>query len=277
MPWKTKALRAMMLAAMTFALACGGDTGSVRGATTPPGEATSASRGSPLALANAAGGAGGYAENASAATGSVSGIVQGDRSPPDTTVVPTHDLLACSKFTRPLYPSMGGGVGNAVVWLSSVASGRANELPRRVTVTLQECELQPRVELIAAGGTVIVSSRDKVMSRLRFAAADTGVPQELRATVALNDAGQVVPLSDATKDAGLVTIRDDLHPWVRGYLAVAPHPFVSVTSADGKFTFHGVPAGSYTLVTWHEQFGVVSQPVTVRVGRDAHVEMTLRE
>ena len=230
-------------------------------------------------LAYAAGGPDGraYTLRASVATGTVAGTVKGAAPAPDTTIVPTHDQRACAQFTQSAYPAADSGVGNAVVWLSGVASGRANDVPRRVTMTLRDCRLSPRIERIAAGGTVILSSEDAIMSRFRFLDTDSLQGNDaLRATVTMNDEGQVVPLSDATRAPGIVAIRDDLHPWVRGFLAVAPHPFVAVTEADGRFSFDGVPAGSYTLVVWHERFGTTSQPITISAGQETKAEVQVR-
>ena len=80
--------------------------------------------------------------------------------------------------------------------------------------------------------------------------------------------GDASKMADAAKAPGLVQIRDDLHPWVRAYLAVTPHPFVAVTAADGQFRFDNIPPGRYTLVVWHERFGTKQQRVRV----DAHIE-----
>lgn len=263
-----------LLLSSAAAVSCGGDTRVEHTDSVTVRAIARTVSASPLALANAAGSAA-YVEKGGVATGSVAGVVSSDQKPADTTLVPTRDSLACPKTRRPVFPS-NGGVGNAVVWLAGVAAGRANDIPRRVMITLQECELQPRVERVAAGGTIIVGSRDKMMSRLRFVAADTGASPDSLATVALNDAGQVVPLSDASRAPGLVSIHDELHPWVRGYLAVAPHPFVAVTAPDGKFVFTDVPAGTYTLVTWHERFGITTQQVVVGAGQEARVEVTLK-
>jgi hypothetical protein len=129
----------------------------------------------------------------------------------------------------------------------------------------------PRVQRVAVGSTVLVNSRDAMRSRLRFVELGTGT---VRATVEHNDAGQVVPSTAASAAPGIVAIRDDLHPWVRGYLAVAPHPFVAVTGDDGIFRFERVPPGTYTLVVWHERLGARTQRVTVSAGVAANVRVT---
>lgn len=217
-----------------------------------------------------------YAANAArgAATGGVTGNVTSTVKPTDSIVVPTHDVLSCPRFTERSFSSRDGGIGNSVVWLAGVAAGPPDNAPRRATITLDDCQLEPRVQRIAAGGTLIVKSQDAVMSRLRF--SENGVSGALRATVSFNDAGQVVPTAGAADSAGIIAIRDDLHPWVRGYLAVTPHPFVAVTDDRGAFHFEGVPAGTYTLVVWHERFGTHTESVTVRGGADTKVSVSLR-
>ena len=108
---------------------------------------------------------------------------------------------------------------------------------------------------------------------LRLQFINVGGVSASRGTVLFNDAGQVVPTSDAAKVPGLVQIRDDLHPWVRAYLAVTPHPFVAVTAADGRFRFDGVPPGRYTMVVWHERFGTKQQRVRVDANVETRVEL----
>lgn len=222
-------------------------------------------------LARAAGGADGrrYLVRAAAVPGTILGVVTGG-SPRDTSIVPTHDLTVCRPFTEAAVPSTQGGVGNTVVWLEGVAEGPKDDAPRRVTLTLDGCRITPRVQRVAAGGTVMVNSRDAMMSRLQFIAAGESTS---RATIMLSDAGQVVPTSDATMPAGLVEVRDDRHPWVRAWIAATPHPFVAVTGADGQFRFDNVPPGKYTLVAWQERMGVRRIAVRVDAGVQARVEL----
>lgn len=196
----------------------------------------------------------------------------GERASRDTIVVPTHNMAACEPFTQRAVPSAEDGVGNAVVWLVGVASGPSDAASRRAPLRLAGCRLEPRVQRVPVGGTMMITSRDAMMSRLRF--VDVGGDGAARATVLFNDVGQVVPTSAATARAGLIEVRDDLHPWVRAYIAVAPHPFVAVTVADGKFRFDGVPTGRYTLVVWSEVLGTRTRELVVTSGVETRIDIT---
>jgi len=222
-------------------------------------------------LARAAGGAQGtdYQVEAVANPGVIIGTIGGG-SPTDTSITPTHDLGVCRPFSESLVPSRDGGVGNAVVWLSGVTRGPREDAPRRARLTLDGCRLDPRVQRVAATGTVLVNGRDAMMSRLKFTADGERTP---RATVLLSDVGQVVPTDEATVRPGLVRVSDDLHPWVRAWLVVAPHPFVAVTGADGQFRFDGVPPGRYTLHVWHERLGTRDKSVRVEGGVQTRLMM----
>lgn len=205
-----------------------------------------------------------------ATSGFIVGKIGGGQ-PLDTSITPTHDRSVCRPFTQSLVSSRTGGVGNSVVWLAGVTQGPRDDAPLRVRVLLDGCRLEPRVQRVAAGGTVMLTSRDAMITRLQLLDLDGGSASRgtgSRGTVLFNDAGQVVPSSEAAQQPGLVLIRDDLHPWVRGYLAVTPHPFVAVTAADGLFRFDNVPPGQYTLVVWHERLGTKQQRIRV----DAQVE-----
>lgn len=222
-------------------------------------------------LARAAGGAQGadYQVQVITNPGVVIGAVGGG-SPIDTSITPTHDLSVCRPFSQSLVPSRNGGVGNAVVWLSGVGTGPRDNAPRRAKLTLDGCRLEPRVQRLAVGTTVLLNGRDAMMSRLQFTADGEREP---RATALLSDAGQVVPIATASAAPGLVRVSDDMHPWVRAWLVVAPHPFVAVTDADGQFRFDGVPPGRYTLHVWHERFGTREQKVRVDGGVQVRVEL----
>ena len=45
----------------------------------------------------------------------------------------------------------------------------------------------------------------------------------------------------------------NIHPWMRGYLVIQPHPYVAVSGKDGTFEIKNIPAGApLELQVWHE-------------------------
>jgi hypothetical protein len=61
----------------------------------------------------------------------------------------------------------------------------------------------------------------------------------------------------------MVPFKCDVHGWMSAHGGVVPHPFFAVTKSDGTFEITGLPAGTYTIETWHERFGPQTQQVTV--------------
>lgn len=55
----------------------------------------------------------------------------------------------------------------------------------------------------------------------------------------------------------------DVHPWMKAYVAVFDHDAFAVTDAAGRFSINNLPAGTWTLVAWHERLGEIEKPFTV--------------
>jgi plastocyanin len=53
-----------------------------------------------------------------------------------------------------------------------------------------------------------------------------------------------------------VQIGCSLHPWMRAWVFVFPHPWFSVSDPKGRFTIRDVPAGTYTLWLRHPDSGL---------------------
>lgn len=224
--------------------------------------------------------------------GRLSALVRAEGDlPPDTLVRPTHDAPTCAAVPDAPFVGTREGVGDAVAWLVGVRRGPEDPAPRRVTIALAGCQIEPRISRAPLGATLLVRSADALDARLRFLdvmddrstrttgdstpAALVVSPMAPRALVPLFDAGAVVPLTAVTDAPGLVEVRDDRHPWVHGWIAVAPHPYVAISDRLGRISFDQVPIGRYVLVTWHERLGTVATDVRVERGVETRVTITL--
>lgn len=181
----------------------------------------------------------------------------------DTLVRPTHDLSVCKPFDDVFMPRKGSGVGNAIVWINGIERGKPQGLPRRTNIQLSKCRLEPRVHVVAAGGAVIVGSSDRMIARIRVFDVLTGSRGALRALIPFSDFGQVVPISPIAESGGLYEVTDDMHPWVRGFIAVSSHPYIAVSDATGAFSMDGVPAGDYEIVIFSEALGTMRRMVSI--------------
>jgi hypothetical protein len=277
-----------LLASCLSAAACNADAGNARADSTRDSSRTLAvapasyggtrftqDEASALATLSTSKGAEKYRETNVTGAFVLSGVVEAHGAfTADTLIEPTHDQRVCRPFRDVITPRQRSAVGNAIVWIAGITSGKPNDLPRRTSVRLDNCRLEPRVHIIAEGGTVLVGSRDAMESRIRMSEM-LGTSKAARAIIPLNDFGQVVPDADVARTAGLLEVSDDRHPWVRGYIAVSPHPYIAVTTASGAFQFTGVPAGTHEIIVYSEALGVMRRKVEVK--GDTKVELTYRQ
>ncbi|HEV7857205.1 MAG TPA: carboxypeptidase regulatory-like domain-containing protein [Pyrinomonadaceae bacterium] len=61
----------------------------------------------------------------------------------------------------------------------------------------------------------------------------------------------------------IIPFKDNQHPWEKAYVGVFAHPFFAVSGKDGSYRIEGLPAGSYTIVAWHERFGEKTMQITI--------------
>jgi plastocyanin len=71
-----------------------------------------------------------------------------------------------------------------------------------------------------------------------------------------------------------VSLKCNMHPWMKVYVAVFSHPYFQVTGKDGSFSLKNVPSGTYTLAAWQERYGTVEQTVTLVPGGEQTATFT---
>jgi hypothetical protein len=71
----------------------------------------------------------------------------------------------------------------------------------------------------------------------------------------------------------LVPVKCNQHPWMKAYIGVMKTPFFAVSADNGSFTIKGVPAGTYTVAAWKEG-GAEGTTKTVQVTVPANGSVT---
>ena len=208
---------------------------------------------------------------ASAAGGTITGVVKfaGD-PPPVNEIPPTKDKAVCGKapiYDESLVVDKGTkGIQWAVVSVQG-AKGKWNGKPG--TLDQEGCVFRPHV-LVTPPGKITVLNSDKILHNFHSYSknnrpinkAQPGFRKEMTVDIDKPE---------------IVKVECDAHPWMAGWIVVSEDPYVAVTDGKGNFKIENVPPGNYTLEVWQETLGTQQQKVTVEAGKTATVAFELKK
>lgn len=186
-------------------------------------------------------------------------------------IVPHHNPEVCGQ-QQPLvdetyHVSPKGGLGSVAIVLG-VHAAPENIKAETLRLSQKNCRFAPHVQTATQGATLQISNDDAILHNVhgRIQERTTfNVAMPLRGLVIKRVLGESGVLS-VTCDSG--------HTWMKAYIVVVPHPFHVVTDTDGNFVLQGVPAGTYTLRSWHEVLGTQEVSVDVKDGQTTDVTFT---
>jgi hypothetical protein len=136
-----------------------------------------------------------------------------------------------------------------------------------VTLDQRGCLYTPRVLGMQVGQTLQIKNSDPLLHNVHSLSTRGNV-----FNVSQPQAGMVYKLALKQPDV-IMRIKCDVHSWMTAYIAVEPHPYFAVSGEGGTFRISGVPAGRYSIRTWHERYGQLTQPVTVKAGQTSTIEL----
>lgn len=129
------------------------------------------------------------------------------------------------------------------------------------------CQYVPHVVGVQVNQELLVKSSDPFLHNLHVADAD---PPLNWAFIGVQDR------QAHFSSPGFLTVRCDVHPWMKAIIGVFANSHFAVTDNDGSFRISNVPPGHYTLMAWHERFGELSQSVTVSPNGKLQTDFTYR-
>lgn len=192
---------------------------------------------------------------APAAAGSIAGqVLYDDLAPPLERISMEEDAACQALQDRPvrvqrLLIGEGGEIANTFIRVMNVPRGEYVAPREAVVVDRQRCLFAPRVVGVMVGQPLEFHNTDDVPHTVRGLARDN---EQFSAELALGAAA-----SQHFFETGEAPfrVRCDLHPWELAWVGVLPHPYFTVTGADGTYEIHDIPPGRYWVEAWHEQLG----------------------
>ncbi len=157
-----------------------------------------------------------------------------------------------------------GTLRNVAVYIKSGLDGQTFEVPPPVILDQDGCMYKPHIVTCMKGQTLTVRNSDGTLHNIH------GTPQKNPGF----NFGQ--PKAGMTKNvtfdyAEIIPVKCDVHSWMKSYIVVLEHPFHDVTKKDGAFSLASLPAGEYVVAAWHEEFGEITQKVTVADGATTEI------
>jgi plastocyanin len=157
-------------------------------------------------------------------------------------------------------------IRNVIVYLKGASLGGTPAATRHVIEQRNET-FAPRVLAVTRGSAVAFPNQDpyfhNVFSLSRAATFDLGRYRQ----------GQ--SREQRFTKPGLVKVYCHIHSHMSASIMVLDHPYFTVPAVDGTFALEGVPAGTHTVVGWHERVGERSGIVEVPAGGRAAIDLAL--
>ncbi|HKW33914.1 MAG TPA: carboxypeptidase regulatory-like domain-containing protein [Candidatus Acidoferrum sp.] len=162
-------------------------------------------------------------------------------------------------------------LANVVVYVSEGLGARTFDPPKEpATIEQKGCLYHAHVIALEAGQKLLVKNDDPTTHNIHPLPANNREWNQSQA--------QGVPPIEATfgRQEVAIPVKCNIHPWMKGYIAVFKHPYFAVTDKDGKFILKGLPAGTYTITAWQEKLGNLTQKVTVAPKEEKTVEFVFK-
>jgi plastocyanin len=128
------------------------------------------------------------------------------------------------------------------------------------TLTQEGCQYKPHVIGVQANQPLEVVNGDSTLHNVNI---------QPKSNPAANFAQPVQGMKTTKKfekPEVMIPFICNVHPWMKSYVGVVPHPFFAVSGDSGQFEIKGLPAGTYVLEAWHEKMGTAQQKITVKTG-----------
>ena len=163
-----------------------------------------------------------------------------------------------------------GDLQNVVVFVSEGLGDQKFDPPSQPAVVEQKgCMYMPHVMAVRANQTLQLVNSDPTSHNVH------PVPTNNREWNKAEPPGTKMEDTFAREEIA-IPVKCNVHPWMKGYIAVFKHPYFAVTGKDGSFDLSNLPAGTYTIKAWHEKLGTSTQTVTIGANETKEISFVFK-
>lgn len=206
----------------------------------------------------------------------VRGVVKLEGTVPKPKLISMAADPSCSKqhsgavYSQDVIADAKGDLQNVIVFVSEGLGDRTFEAPTQPAVVEQKgCLYEPHVLAVRAGQTLQVVNDDPTSHNIH------PTPANNREWNKAEPPGARLQDSFAREEIA-IPVKCNVHPWMRGYIAVFKHPYFAVTGKDGSFDLSSLPPGTYTIKAWHEKLGTSTQTVTIGANETKEISFVFK-
>jgi plastocyanin len=125
-----------------------------------------------------------------------------------------------------------------------------------VEIDQDGCQYTPHVFGVQVGQTMNIKNADGLLHNIK------ALPTINRPFNISQPISMTTPRTFSAPEV-MVPLQCNVHSWMNAFVGVLPHPYYSVTGADGTFSLRRLPPGTYVIEAWQEHYPAQTQTVTV--------------
>ena len=140
------------------------------------------------------------------------------------------------------------------------------ESQNTIQIVIESNQFIPIFQLVPAGSTIEIINRDAFLHNAHVMEGDDTV---------FNVATPLkrVPVRKTLTATGMLDVRCDLHPSMRGWIFVPPNPYYAVVEKSETILWSGIKAGIFYLKVWQTGQFTQQMPITLKPGERRAIEL----
>jgi hypothetical protein len=163
-----------------------------------------------------------------------------------------------------------GGLADVLVYVKSGLDGAFPAPTEPLLLDQVGCEYHPTVVVVRVGQPLKIRNSDDTLHNIHPRPTlnkefNVGQPRKgMEVTRSFDQPELMIPTGC------------DVHPWMRSYISVLPHPFFAVTREDGTYEIKGLPDGEYEVEAVHGVLKSVTGKVRVKDGKPGKLDLAFK-